>query len=81
MVDIPDYWKVSNYERARQEVLRTIDGMVGYQYGESYWNSLSLKERKNIIEDTIRDLNLGQNYRITEAEIDKIIKEEISKEG
>jgi len=71
----------TNFDRAKSDASKSIDGAIMEYYTPRRWNNMSLKERYNIIEDTIRDINLGQTYGLSEKEITKIIKIEKSKEA
>ena len=64
---------------AKNDISNAIDGTVLYYYGEKKWNNMSLKQRKNIIEDIVRDKS--SYYNLAEPEIRDIIKYQQDQEG
>lgn len=69
----------NNFEWAKSKISNDIDNTIIYYYGEKKWNSMSLKERNNIIEDIVRDK--ASYYNLSESEIKKILQNEWSKEA
>jgi len=79
MVKIHDYWHKEprrEFYLAKDRIANLIDDVVLF-HGEWAWNNMPLKERYQIIEDTIRD----NCTSLTEEEIKLLIRIEQAKEG
>lgn len=76
-----DVYGVNRVTQTNRKFSQLIDNSIMDGMGEKAWNKLSLKRRREIIEDIFNDENIEEKFHLTKEERQEVLKKQWAQEG
>ena len=76
-----DVYGVNRVTQTNRKFSQLIDNSIMDGMGEKAWNRLSLKRRREIIEDIFNDENIEEEFHLTKEERQEVLKKQWAQEG